>query len=117
MHCHLVGAHVFSSNLTILNHFHGLIEYINKPITFDISDFKRRTSLEETLTPYGTLERKTDEVPGVFNGKCMEIVFIFAYLKAFSFFVSFIFFLSILFQRQNQKMRSSFENQKMNHII
>lgn len=38
-------------------------EYVIRPITFDVSDFKRRQSLEETLTPSENVKRKAGEVP------------------------------------------------------
>lgn len=36
---------------------------MNRPITFDVSDFKRRQSLEETLQPSEHVKRKAGEVP------------------------------------------------------
>lgn len=36
---------------------------MSRPITFNVSDFKRRQSLEETLTPSENVKRKAGEVP------------------------------------------------------
>lgn len=51
-------------------------EFVSKPITYDISDFKRRPSLEESLQPSGIVKRKAGEVPfqseTEFNGKLIE---------------------------------------------
>lgn len=49
-----------------------------KPITYDISDFKkRRPSLEESLKPSGNVKRKAGEVPfqseTEFNGGLMKL--------------------------------------------
>ncbi|XP_055323488.1 uncharacterized protein LOC129578648 isoform X2 [Sitodiplosis mosellana] len=38
-------------------------EFVSKPITYSISDFKRRPSIEESLKPSGNSKRKAGEVP------------------------------------------------------
>lgn len=67
------------------------IDYV-KPITYDISDFKRRRpSLEESLKPSGNVKRKAGEVPfqseTEFNGRLMKLSKFSNYSLAIIFFI------------------------------